>query len=246
MEAKKVARKNHNSEDVQIIDHSNNQHYENSQWLSMETLNLAICSGDCASFVKIEIWKSRMMKSSWRQKKIRKLTSHLHQVVGHNSSKYLMTLTPKWKKLNHKTRPVAFRKHLGDYYYVYVTQDFYFVNFCKFYVPYGLDAIATMSIIKILNGSAWGRLTIWSTDYLLFLITDEEGRNYLHRWVGRLVFRDIVNPTDILRVCCCYYKMLQHYQEYSYGSNEKNRLTGNSSSSSHTESTNLAVSAVTV
>ena len=73
----------------------------------------------------------------------------IHSLCGPNK---LATLTPKcWvnlilycqqidneaKELNLKTRPVAFRLHLGDGWYVSVTGGYNCVDFRRFYVPYG-------------------------------------------------------------------------------------------------------------
>jgi len=44
------------------------------------------------------------------------------------------------KELNRKTRPVAYRQHLGDGYYVTVTGGVMCVDFRKYYVPYGLPS----------------------------------------------------------------------------------------------------------
>lgn len=43
-------------------------------------------------------------------------------------------------ELNRKSRPVTFRKHLGDGYYVSVTTGWMCVDFRKYYVPYGLPS----------------------------------------------------------------------------------------------------------
>jgi len=75
-------------------------------------------------------------------------------VTTHSSCELnkLATLTPKcWvnfilhcqqidneaKELNLKTRPVAFRLHLSNGWYVSVTGGYNCVDFCRFYVPYG-------------------------------------------------------------------------------------------------------------
>ena len=44
------------------------------------------------------------------------------------------------KELNRKTRPVAYRQHIGDAYYVSVTGGIMCVDIRKFYVPYGLTS----------------------------------------------------------------------------------------------------------
>jgi len=44
------------------------------------------------------------------------------------------------KELNRKTRPVVYREHLGDGYYVSVTDGVMCVDFRKYYVPYGLPS----------------------------------------------------------------------------------------------------------
>ena len=43
------------------------------------------------------------------------------------------------KELNRKTRPVAYRLHIGDGYYISVTGGIHCIDFRKFYVPYGLS-----------------------------------------------------------------------------------------------------------
>jgi len=42
------------------------------------------------------------------------------------------------KEINRQTRPVAFRAHIGDRYYVSVTSGYDCVDLRCFYVPYGL------------------------------------------------------------------------------------------------------------
>jgi len=44
------------------------------------------------------------------------------------------------KELNRKSRPVAYRHHIGDGYYVSVTGDVMCVDIRKYYVPYGLTS----------------------------------------------------------------------------------------------------------
>jgi len=44
------------------------------------------------------------------------------------------------KELNRKTRPVAFRRHVGDGYYVSVNDGVMCVDIRKFFLPYGLQS----------------------------------------------------------------------------------------------------------
>jgi len=44
------------------------------------------------------------------------------------------------KQLNRKTRPVAYRKHIGDGYYVSVTSGFLCIDFRLFVLPYGVQS----------------------------------------------------------------------------------------------------------
>ena len=44
------------------------------------------------------------------------------------------------KELNRNTRPIVYRQHLGDGYYVSVTGGVMCVDFRKYYVPYGLPS----------------------------------------------------------------------------------------------------------
>ena len=50
---------------------------------------------------------------------------------------YCQQINNEAKELNLKTRPVAFRLHLGDGWYVSVTGRYNCVDFRRFYVPYG-------------------------------------------------------------------------------------------------------------
>jgi len=43
------------------------------------------------------------------------------------------------KELNRKTRPVAYRLHIGDGYYISVIGGIHCIDFRKFYVPYRLS-----------------------------------------------------------------------------------------------------------
>ena len=42
------------------------------------------------------------------------------------------------QEVNRQTRPVAYRAHIGELYYVSVTSGYGSVDICRFYVPYGL------------------------------------------------------------------------------------------------------------
>ena len=42
------------------------------------------------------------------------------------------------REVNHQTRPVGYRAHIGDLYYVSVTSGYVCVDIRRFYVPYGL------------------------------------------------------------------------------------------------------------
>jgi len=52
----------------------------------------------------------------------------------------LMEIHEEAKELNQKTHPVAYRKHLGDRYYLSVKEGIMCVNFFKYYVPYGMHS----------------------------------------------------------------------------------------------------------
>jgi len=42
------------------------------------------------------------------------------------------------REVNRQTRPVAYRAHIGELYYVSVTSRYGYVDIRRFYVPYGL------------------------------------------------------------------------------------------------------------
>ena len=71
-------------------------------------------------------------------------TSEAHKTVTFNANRWahFMTALPKIdeeaKELNKKTRSVAYRQHIGDGYYVSVTDGVMCVDIRRFYVPYGL------------------------------------------------------------------------------------------------------------
>jgi len=44
----------------------------------------------------------------------------------------------KAREVNRQTRPVAYRTHIGELYYVSMTSGYGSVDICRFYVPYGL------------------------------------------------------------------------------------------------------------
>ena len=69
-------------------------------------------------------------------------TSEPHKTVTFNANRWahFMTALPnideEAKELNKKTRSVAYRQHIGDGYYVLVTDGVMCVDICKYYVPY--------------------------------------------------------------------------------------------------------------
>ena len=54
-------------------------------------------------------------------------------------TKIIPVIDDEAKELNRKTRPVAFRRHIGDGYYVSVSDGVMCVDLRQFFVPYGLQ-----------------------------------------------------------------------------------------------------------
>lgn len=54
-------------------------------------------------------------------------------------TKIIPVIDDEAKELNRKTRPVAFRRHIGDGYYVSVNDGVMCVDIRQFFVPYGLQ-----------------------------------------------------------------------------------------------------------
>jgi len=108
----------------------------------LEELYASVCGQDqCSSFILgekrdqvIDIVRNVVtIHSSCEPSKLATLTAKCWA----NFILYYQQIDNEAKELNLKTRPVAFRLHLGDGWYVSVTGGYNCVDFRRFYVPYG-------------------------------------------------------------------------------------------------------------
>ena len=73
-------------------------------------------------------------------------TSEQHKTVSFDVNRWahfiavMVNVDEEAKELNRKTRPVVYRQHLGDGYYVSVTGGIMCIDLRKYYVPYGLSS----------------------------------------------------------------------------------------------------------
>ena len=101
------------------------------------------------------------------------------------------------REINHHTRPVAYRAHIGDRYYVSVTTGYGCVDIRRFYIPYGL---ACEYVHPTRNGLGL-RLDEWA--HLLELVST------FHEWHPELMA--IAESSDGQKVI--ELSMFTHYED---------------------------------
>ena len=151
----------------------------------LEELNASISGSPCYSFILGE-------------KRDHMIDIVRNVVTIHSSceANKLATLTPKrWvnfilyckqidneaKEVNLKTRPVGFRLHLGDGWYVSVTSGYNCVDFHRFYVPYGTShehVHPTRDGISL-------RLDEWQNSWCLYRLFTNVIQNWLQSVPGQ-------------------------------------------------------------
>jgi len=77
-----------------------------------------------------------------------------HKTVSFDANRWahfiavMVNVDDEAKELNRKTRPVVYRQHLGDGYYVSVTGGIMCIDFRKYFLPYGLPSDQVRNLLE--------------------------------------------------------------------------------------------------